>query len=181
MTRQDVIKTFPTATAEQIDAILASHHAEVQQEKDKNKELKDASKELETTKAELEELRAKADSGAPEDWQKQMDKLIEANNKAQQTIKNMQLKEKLVGKGFSEEDADKFIKTLNEGGDIAEVMGEFKSNVISAYDKERMDKTPDPSGSAGDNPDEKDSAEKLVSGLFGDSSNSQTDILANYM
>ena len=95
MTRQDILKTFPNATEDQISAIMASHHAELNQEKEKNKDLKDTSKELEAAQKELEELRAKAESGAPKDWQEQLDKLTEAYNKSQKTIKNMQLKNSL--------------------------------------------------------------------------------------
>jgi len=172
MTRQDVLKTFPTATEEQISAILASHHSELQQEKDKNKELKDASKELETAQKELKELRAKAESGAPDDWQIQIDKLTEANNKAQKTIKNMQLKDSLKEKGFSDAEAEKFIKTIDEGGDIAAVMGEIKTSVIANYDKERMDNTGDPDGGDGNNPEDQDkAAEALAKEIAGSISN----------
>lgn len=183
MTRQDVLKIFPTATEEAINAMLASHHAELNQEKEKNKDLKDTSKELEAAQKELEELRAKAESGAPDDWQAQLDKLTKAYEDSQKTIKNMQLKNSLKEKGFSDEDADKFIKTMDEGGDIASVLGELKTNVIANYDKERMDKTPDPSGGKGDNgADNLDNASKLASSLVGDlKATEQANVLANYM
>ena len=186
MTRQDVLKTFPNATEEQISAIMASHHAELQQEKEKNKDLKDTSKELEEAQKELEELeelRKKAESGAPKDWQSQLDKLTKANDEAQKTIKNIQLKNSIKEKGFSDEDADKFIKTMDEGGDIASVLGELKTNVIANYDKERMDKTPDPSGGKGkEGADNQDDASKLASGLVGDLKiTEQANVLANYM
>lgn len=183
MTRQDVLKVFPNSTEEQISAILASHHAELNQEKEKNKDFKDTSKELEEAQKELEELRKKAESGAPDDWQAQLDKLTKANEDAQKTIKNMQLKNSLKEKGFSDEDADKFIKTMGEGGDIASVLGEMKTSIIANYDKERMDNTPDPSGSKGDTGSkELDDASKLASSLIGDSKTTeQANILANYM
>ena len=183
MTRQDVLKEFPNATESQIDSILKMHHAELQQEKEKNKDLKDTSKELEEAQKELEELRKKAESGAPEDWQSQLDKLTKAYDESQKTIKNMQLKNSLKEKGFSDEDADKFIKTMDEGGDIASVLGELKTNVIANYDKERMDKTPDPSGGKGkEGADNQDDASKLASGLVGDLKiTEQANVLANYM
>lgn len=159
MTRQDILKEFPNATEEQIGAIMKLHHSELQQEKEKNKDLKDTSKELEETQKELEELRAKAESGAPDDWQSQIDKLTKANEQAQKTIKNMQLKNSLMEKGFSDDEADKFIKTMDEGGDIAAVMGDLKKSVIANYDKERMDKTGDPDGSDGANPTGENEAE----------------------
>jgi len=183
MTRQDVLKIFPTATEEAINAMLASHHAELNQEKEKNKDLKDTSKELEEAQKELEEFRKKAESGAPDDWQSQLDKLNKANEEAQKTIKNMQLKNSLKEKGFSDEDADKFIKTMDEGGDIAAVLGELKTNVIANYDKERMDNTPDPSGGKGkDGVENQDDASKLASGIVNDlKTTEQANVLANYM
>ena len=183
MTRQDVLKIFPTATEEAINAMLALHHAELNQEKEKAKDLKDTSKELEEAQKEIEELRKKAESGAPDDWQAQLDKLTKANDDAQKTIKNMQLKNSLKEKGFSDDDADKFIKTMDEGGDIATVLGELKTNVIANYDKERMDKTPDPSGSKGkDDTESQDDASKLASGLVNDlKTTEQANVLANYM
>lgn len=183
MTRQDVLKIFPTATEEQISGMMAAHNTEMQAEKEKNKDLKDTSKELEEAKKELEELREKAESGAPDDWQAQLDKLNKAYEESQKTIKNMQLKNSLKEKGFSDEDADKFIKTMNDGGDIASVLGELKTNVIANYDKERMDKTPDPSGGKGsDGTDDQDNASKLASGLVNDLKiTEQANVLANYM
>ena len=127
-------------------------------------------------------MRKKAESGAPDDWQAQLDKLTKAYDESQKTIKNMQLKNSLKEKGFSDEDADKFIKTMDEGGDIATVLGELKTNVISNYDKERMDKTPDPSGGKGDaGAEEMDDASRIASSLVGNlKSSEQTNVLANY-
>ncbi len=185
MTRQDVIKIFPTATEEQITAFLNAFNSEVKVEKEKNKDLKDTSKDLEAAMKELEELRAKVDSGAPDDWQSQIEKLTEANNKAQKTIKNMELKNSLKEKGFSDEDADKFIKTMDEGGDIAAVMGEMKNNVIASYDRERMDKTGDPDGGDGTNPDEEAKADeafaKSIAGSIGHGSKTSNDIVDAYI
>lgn len=185
MTRQDILKIFPTATEDAINAILASHHAELNQEKEKNKDLKDTSKELEAAQKELEELRAKAETGAPDDWQAQLDKLTKANETAQKTIKNMQLKNSLKEKGFSDEDADKFIKTMDEGGDIASVLGDMKTNVIANYDKERMDKTPDPTGGKGENPDSQDKADealaKEIAGSIGRNTKGSNDIVDAYV
>lgn len=184
MTRQDIMKTFPNATEEQISAMLGMHHAELQQEKDKSKGLKDTSKELEEAQKELEELRSKAESGAPEDWETQLGKLKEANEKAQKTIRNMELKNSLKEKGFSDADADNFIKTMDEGGDIASVMGEMRTNIISAYDQERMDKTPEATGGKLDTDVEKEKADasfaKNIAESIGHNSKSASDIVDAY-
>lgn len=182
MTRQDILKEFPTASESQIDAILAMHHTELQKEKEKGKELKDASKELEEAKQQIEDLKAKAESGAPEDWESQISKLTEANDKAQKTIRDMQLKNSLLGKGFSADDADAYIKAINDGGDIADVLGKIKDNVISAYDKERMDKTPDPIGSSKDPDKSQKEAElaKEIAGSIGNNTIAANDIVKAY-
>ncbi|MBO7734711.1 MAG: hypothetical protein J6S67_19280 [Methanobrevibacter sp.] len=180
MTRNDVLKIFPTASEEDITALLNAHQSEMQAEKSKAKNLKDTSKELEEARAEIEALKSK-DTGAPEDWQSQIAKLTEANEKAQLTIKNMELKNNLLSQGFVAEDVDEYIKTVNEGGDIASVLGKMRTNAISAHDKERMERMTNPKGSGQTPPDEKDTASKLVSQMFGDSSNkNNTDILAYY-
>lgn len=182
MTRQDVIKIFPNATEQQIDDIIKNHHSELNAEKEKSKNLSNsASEELAKAKAEVERLQKLSDESGKDDLQSQIKKLTEDNEKAQRTIKNMELKASLLGQGFVAEDVDLYIKTMNEGGDIATVLGKMKENVISAHDKARLENTPKPQGSGSTPPDTKDTASKLVSGLYGDSSNKSTnDILANY-
>lgn len=182
MTRQDVIKIFPNATEQQIDDIIKNHHSELNAEKEKSKNLSNsASEELAKAKAEVERLQKLSDESGKDDLQSQIKKLTEDNEKAQRTIKNMELKASLLGQGFGAEDVDLYIKTMNEGGDIATVLGKMKENVISAHDKARLENTPKPQGSGSTPPDTKDTASKLVSGLYGDSSNKSTnDILANY-
>ena len=184
MTREDVMKIFPNATEQQITEFLNKAGSDANKEKEKDKELKNTSKELEAAKAEIENLKKQAESKSdvPDDWQAQIDKLTEQNAANLKTIKNMQLKEQLKEKGFSNEDAEGFIKTMDEDGDIAEFLGKLKDNVISAHDKKQLESTPDPNGSGGTPPkDEKTTAEKLATGLFGDSNNkNQSDILANY-
>ena len=181
MNRADIIKTFPNATEDQITQLLNMHHVEVEEEKAKNKDLKSTSKDLEEARKEIEELRAKVDNNAPEDWQSQLDKLTEQNNKAQQTIKNMEMKTSLLGQGFNEADVDEYIKAFNEGGDIASILGKMKENAISAHDKARLENTPDPKGSSSNPSEEKSAAEKLATDIFsGSQSDTQTDILSKY-
>lgn len=183
MTRKDILKTFPNATEEQITEILNSYNQDVEKEKEKSKELKDAAEELKKAQEEIKSLEEKVNGkeNIPDDWQDQLAKLTEANASAQQTIKNMELKNKLIEKGFTSDDADKFIKTMNDGGDIADVLGEMKTNVISAYDKDRMKKTPEASGSSNnDDVNNKTTAEKLAEGIVSASNETSNDVLANY-
>lgn len=182
MTRNDLLKISPNLTEEQITEILNSHHSELTAEKEKSKTLSNTtSEELAKAKAEVERLTKIAEESNPGDLQSQIDKLTEANAEAQRTIKNMELKANLLGQGFGSEDVDLYIKTVNEGGDIATVLGQMKQNAISAHDKARMENTPAPIGSGHTPPETKDTASQLVSSLFGESSNKkQADILSNY-
>lgn len=182
MTRQDIMKVFPNATEEQIQNILNSHHSELETEKEKNKNLKSAAKELEDARKELEDLRSKVDESAPDDWKTQLEKLTQANEAAQRQLRDMELKNSLLGKGFGETDVDAYIKAINEGGDIASVLATMKDNVISAHDKERMNNTPDPSGTPANGGKEIATSEKLAASLVGDfKTESQNNVLANYM
>ena len=182
MTRNDLLKISPNLTEEQITGILNAHHAELTAEKEKSKTLSNStSDELAKANAEVERLKQLAENNNQDDLQSQIDKLTEANAEAQRTIKNMELKANLLGQGFGTEDVDLYIKPINEGGDIATVLGLMKNNAISAHDKARMENTPSPIGSGHTPPDTKDAATQLASSLFGDSSNkNQKDILSNY-
>lgn len=180
MTREDVLKIMPNATDEQITQFLNAHHGELTAEKDKAKGLKATNDELAKAKAEVERLSKLAeDKPDDSDLQAQIDALTKSNEEAKQTIKNMELKANLLGKGFGADDVDLYIKTLNEGGDIADVLGKMKDNAISAHDKARMEKTPDPKGSGSTPPDTKDRAERLAESVFSTSSNNKN-ILENY-
>lgn len=181
MTRNDVLKIAPNLTEEQVTQILNSHHNELTEEKGKSKSLSDtAAEELAKAKAEVERLTKLAEQNNPNDLQSQIEALTKSNEEQQRTIKNMELKANLLGQGFGAEDVDLYIKTVNEGGDIATVLGQMKTNAISAHDKARMENTPGPKGSGHTPPDTKDEASKVVSKIFGDSSNKNNDILAQY-
>lgn len=182
MTREDVLKIMPNATDDSITAFLNAHHKEMEAEKEKSKNLSNsASEELAKAMAEVERLKKQSKENGSDDLQSQIKKLTEDNAKAQKTIKNMELKANLLGQGFGADDVDLYIKTMDEGGDIAAVLGKMKENAISAHDKARLENTPKPQGSGNTPPDAKDTASKLAGGLFGDSSNkSSNDILANY-
>ena len=184
MTRADIIKLFPNATEESISALLNAHHAEIEAEKGKNKELKNTAEELKKAQEELEELKGKVDSNVPDDWEAQLDKLREQNEKAQKTIKDMELKNNLLGKGFGAADVDAYIKAINEGGDIADVLAKMKDNAISAYDKKRMEDTPEAGGSGSDDPDAQAKADaevaKNIAESIGRNSASSNDIVNAY-
>ena len=101
-------------------------------------------------------------------------------DKAQQTIKNMELKTSLLGQGISEADADTFIASMNGDKFDASVLGTIIKNAISKSEADRLDKTPDPEGNGG-TPETQTDAEKIAETLYGKPSNKDGEILAHYI
>ena len=180
MTRADVIKLFPDATEEQITSALNAFHKEIDDAKDKAKSVRDenAAKVAEL-QAQLDELNSKDDSEL-EKVQKQLDKLNGDYEKAQKTIRDMELKNGLLGQGVSEEDANKLIETMSADKFDPSVIGTLIANAISAHDKEKMTKTPDPSGAQG-KADTRTDAEKIAEAMYGNSDKSNSSVISNYL
>lgn len=180
MTRADIMTIFPTATEEQITQILNSHHSALSAEQAKTKSAKDAkAEELAKLQAQLEELQNK-DIPDVDKLQKQIDKLQGEYDKAQLTIKNMELKTSLLGQGVSEDDADNFIASMNGDKFDASVIGNIIKNAISKAEESKLDSTPDPSGGGAKTETQTD-AEKIAANLYGASGNKDGDILAHYI
>lgn len=180
MTRADVINLFPDASDEQISGILNAHHKEMNEEKNKAKDLKDSTAKVAELQAQIEEMNNK-DLSEIDKIQKQLDKVQSEYDKAQKTIKNMELKTSLLDQGVSGEDADKLIETMNAEKFDASVIGTMIANAISAHDKETLKNTPDPSGAQGQ-PDTKSDAEKIAEAMFSSNgSESRQSVISNYL
>lgn len=180
MTRQDVIKLFPDATEEQITNLLNAHHKDVDAEKEKAKaSSKDSADKVAELQAQLEALQNK-DTPEIEKIQKQLEKMTADYDKAQKTIKDMELKNNLIGQGVSGEDADKLIEQMSAEKFDASVIGTIINNAISAHDKDRMQNTPDPTGGNGA-PDTKSDAEKIAESMYSGSSEQKQSVISNYL
>lgn len=183
MTREDVLKLFPTATEEAISSMLNLHHTELNTEKAKAKPNAEDKEKIKELTEQLEILQNK-DLTESEQLQKEITELKKKNEEATKQIKNMELKNKLLGKGFGEDDVNTYIEAINGDGDIAEVLGKMKENIISAHDKERMDNTPDPSGNAGNNPDDAakktEELAKQIAGSISGETKTSADIVNAY-
>lgn len=177
MTREDVLKLFPTATEEAIKAILNQHHEELNVEKSKNKASADNESTIANLRKQLEDMQSKDLSDA-EKLQKQIDELTKQNQAANNTIKNMELKNSLLGKGISADDADKFIAGMSSDKFDAGILETMINNAIAAKEQADLKKTPNLGGSAGG--DNKTAAEKMVEGLY-TSDSTPKDILSNYI
>ena len=180
MTRADVIKLFPDATEEQITNLLNAHHKDVDAEKEKTKTAtqENASKVAEL-QAQLEALQNK-DTPEIEKIQKQLEKMTADYEKAQKTIKNMELKTNLIGQGVTSEDADKLIEQMGAEKFDASVIGTIITNAISAHDQQRLQNTPDPAGSQG-TPDTRSDAEKIAESMFNNGSEQKQSVISNYL
>jgi len=177
MTREEILKLFPTATEEAIKALLNQHHEELNAEKAKNKSNADNEATIADLRKQLEDIQSKDLSDA-EKLQKQIDDLTKQNQIANNTIKNMELKNSLLGKGISADDADKFIEGMKADKFDAGILEAMINNAAAAKEQANLKKTPNLGGTNGGNV--KSDAEKLVEGLYS-SDNQPKDILSNYM
>ena len=177
MTRQDVLKLFPTASEDSITAILNMHNTEVENEKTKNKADAKDKETIKNLQEQLEALQNK-DLSEVDKLQKQIDKLTADNEQATRTIRNMEMKTSIIGQGISAEDADQFIEQMGKDSFDAGILGEMIKNAVAKKEKDALHATPNPSGTKGGT-DKRSDAEKLAATLYsGD--NKQQDILSNY-
>lgn len=181
MTREDVLKLFPTATEEAISSMLNMHHTELNAEKEKVKPNTEDKEKIKSLTEQLEALQNKDLSDA-EKLQKQIDDLTKANQTANQTIKDMETKNNLLSKGITAEDADKFIAGMKADNFDAGILETMINNAVAAKEKKDLQNTPNHGGAGGNPDDKKTDAEKLVSSLgLGSSETKQSDVLSNYM
>lgn len=177
MTRESVLKLFPTATEDQIKALLNQHHEELSAEKAKNKASDDNEATIKELRKQIEEMQNK-DLSDVEKMQKQIDELTKANQTANSTIRNMEMKADLLGKGISAEDADKFIEGMKAEKFDAGILESMIKNAVAEKEKADMKNTPNLGGTSGG--EKKSDAEKFVEGLYS-SENKPQDILSNYI
>ena len=78
------------------------------------------------------------------------------------------------------EDADKLIETMGSDKFDPSVIGTMIANAISAHDKDKMQRTPDPSGAQG-NTDTRSDAEKIAESMYSGSSNQEKSVISNYL
>ena len=190
MTREDIKKSFPDATEEQITAILNINGNDVKAWKDKVPK-----------KADYDELVRKA---------KEYDKLEEAGltdeEKVQKALKDaedakvefekktnrLDAEKILVAAGLAEEDykdlidgivSDDADTTKSMATNLANLITKQKESAIQKTKEELMDETHTPGGKGGSGGEEKTDAEKFAESLLeGKETDSQSadDIIGNY-
>ncbi len=181
MTREDVLKLFPTASEEAISAILNMHHAELNAEKEKVKPNTEDKEKIKSLTEQLEALQNKDLSDA-EKLQKQIDELTKANQTANQTIKDMETKNNLLSKGITAEDADKFIAGMKADNFDAGIIETMINNAVAAKEKKDLQNTPN-HGASG-NPDNEskktESLAKEIAGSISGETKTSSDIVNAY-
>lgn len=186
MTREDVKKIFPDATDEQITSFLNQSNSDVAKEKAKNQKLKEDAEKAKALETELEELKKQNMSEAEKaELERQKEKT--ANEKRisdlESALKTSQ-KEALTGKitsifasagmkgdayagaikAFSNMDAE---DALKEAQTFVNGISEEKKSTLdtakAAWEKEALEKTPNPGGGkSGGEPEKKSEASEYA-------------------
>lgn len=186
MTREDVKKIFPDATDEQITSFLNQSNSDVAKEKAKNQKLKEDAEKAKALETELEELKKQNMSEAEKaELERQKEKA--ANEKRisdlESALKTSQ-KEALTGKitsifasagmkgdayagaikAFSNMDAEDALKEAQTFVDgISEVNKSTLDTAKAAWEKEALEKTPNPGGGkSGGKPEKKSEASEYA-------------------
>lgn len=186
MTREDVKKIFPDAIDEQITSFLNQSNSDVAKEKAKNQKLKEDAEKAKALETELEELKKQNMSEAEKaELERQKEKA--ANEKRisdlESALKTSQ-KEALTGKitsifasagmkgdayagaikAFSNMDAEDALKEAQIFVDeISEVNKSALDTAKAAWEKEALEKTPNPGGGkSGGEPEKKSEASEYA-------------------
>ena len=180
MTREDVKKIFPEATDEQITSFLNQSNSDVAREKAKAQKMKEEAEKAKALEEELEELKKQNMSEAEKaELERQKEKA--ANEKRISDLESAlatSQREALVGKitsifstagmkgeaytgalkAFSNMKADDALKEAQTFVDgIYEVNKTTLDTAKAAWEKEALEKTPNPGGGTGDGKTEKKS------------------------
>ena len=186
MTREDVKKIFPDATDDQITSFLNQSNSDVAKEKAKNQKLKEDAEKAKALETELEELKKQNMSEAEKaELERQKEKA--ANEKRisdlESALKTSQ-KEALTGKitsifasagmkgdayagaikAFSNMDAEDALEEAQTFVDgISEVNKSTLDTAKAAWEKEALEKTPNPGGGkSGGEPEKKSEASEYA-------------------
>ena len=186
MTREDVKKIFPDATDEQITSFLNQSNSDVAKEKAKNQKLKEDAEKAKALETELEELK-KQNMSEAERTELEHQKEKATNEKRisdlESALKAAQ-KDALTGKitsifasagmkgdayagaikAFSNMDAEDALKEAQTFVDgISEVNKSTLDTAKAAWEKEALEKTPNPGGGkSGGEPEKKSEASEYA-------------------
>lgn len=166
MTRDEVKAIFgEDITDEQISNLLNKHNSELAKEKAKNKELKDKVSVVDDLQKQLDEINESKMSDI-EKAVAEKDKALASVEALQTQIKTLELRSKFAEKGIVGEDADKLIASLNSGSFDVETLGNIitarETTAVSNYEKQALEKMPNPQGVGSGKPDTRSESEKIA-------------------
>nr|DAH16922.1 MAG TPA: hypothetical protein [Caudoviricetes sp.] len=186
MTREDVKKIFPDATDEQITSFLNQSNSDVAKEKAKNQKLKEDAEKAKALETELEELKKQNMSEAERtELEHQKEKATNEKRISDlETALKAAQKDALTGKitsifasagmkgdayagaikAFSNMDAEDALKEAQTFVDeISEVNKSTLDTAKAAWEKEALEKTPNPGGGkSGGEPEKKSEASEYA-------------------
>ena len=182
MTREDVLKLFPDATDEQITNLLNQNNSEVAREKNKAGKDKEELARLKEVEKEYNEFKERGMS--------ENEKTVKALESANQKIAELEKRDIIRTQranamekfGLTAEQASKVV--TDDGATDYEVLGQIfadsKKSAIAEYEKQKLDGTPNPGGSAGGTGEEKTAAERLVEKFYS-GQKQENNILSHYL
>lgn len=168
---------------EVIEKVMASHGKDIQSANAKAEKFKADAQLAGQYKKELEEIQNQNLSDI-----EKANKATEDANKLvsdlQNQINELNTKNALAEQGIVGDEAAKLLNSLKGGTFDAKILGEIiadrETKAAAKKEQELLDRTPNPDGAGASGGDDKSTAEKLVSKMYG-GEKANTDILSNYI
>lgn len=162
MTKEDILKAFPDATKEQIDAILNKHSEDIGKVKNSaaKPKIPDDYEELKEKAKKLKELED-SQLSEQEKVQKALEEAQLLKSKAQRSLNEIKAKAVFIAAGFSNEDAEKLVanvldedeqKTIDSANSLAELFKQREESVTQKVKTELFKNDPKPQSSGGQDP-----------------------------
>ena len=158
MTRNDVLKLFPDATDEQITNLLNKSGEEMAREKEKANQYKAKADKADELQTQLDELQA-GNMTELEKANKALDTANQQIAKLQKDNAVRDLRESAMSDfGITAEQAKTVVKEDGsfDTTSLGKIISDMKANAIAEYEKNALNKTPNPSnGGSNNEPDSK--------------------------
>lgn len=167
----------------QISDYLNSINEALKGEREKAKGYKEKAEKADELQSQLDELNSQNLSEtekAAKELEKANQKIAELEKRDAVRTQRATAMEKF---GITAEQASKVV--TDEGMTDYEVLGQIfsdsKKNAVAEYEKQALEKTPNPGGSNGPAGDQKTTAEKIVESLYPADKKENNDIISNYL
>lgn len=158
MTREDVIKLFPEASADQITALLNQTGSELAKEKAKSEKLKAEMDELKESATSAEELQKKIEEieqSKMTETQKIAKELEKSNARVAELEKSISIQNQRATAAESYKiTAEQAKQVIKDDGTVdhvilGQIIAEKETNAVSEYEKKKLAETQNPNGGSG--------------------------------